>query len=180
MRILKKQIHESLNNIDLEDKKILKRVTARGIIVDKEDILMIYTKRYNDYSFPGGGVDSEESLIEGLKRELAEETGAQNVNVLNEFGIFEEIRPTHIDGYDCMHQISYFYLCSADRKLGKANPESYEISNGSEPIWVNIKKAIDHNFEVIKNKDESMGYSVQRETYVLQKILSEKKLKPFI
>lgn len=177
MKILKKDIHESLKNMNIEDKKILKRITARGIIIDKEDILLIYTKRYNDYSFPGGGVDSEESIIEGLKRELAEETGAKNVNILNEFGIFEEIRPTHIEGYDCMNQISYFYLCSADRELGKANPESYEISNGSKPIWVNIKKAINHNLEVIKNKDESMGYSVQRETYVLEKILSEYVLK---
>ena len=64
-------------------------------------------------------------------------------------------------------------MCTANRTLGKANPESYEIKNGSEPIWINIRQAIKHNLEVIKNANESMGYSVQRETYVLQKILSE-------
>ena len=134
MRLLKKEIHASLQDLQTDDKKVLKRITARGIIIDQEDILLIYTKRYNDYSFPGGGVDSEESLLDGLKRELAEETGAENVTVLREYGLFEEMRPTHLKEYDLMHQISYFYLCTANRTLGKATPESYEIKNGSEQI----------------------------------------------
>ncbi|MGB5823211.1 MAG: NUDIX domain-containing protein, partial [Proteocatella sp.] len=66
MKLLKSYTHNKVS--DIENKNIFKRTTARGIIIRDEEILLIYTKRYNDYSFPGGGVDSNEDLREGLLR----------------------------------------------------------------------------------------------------------------
>lgn len=63
MQLLKKVIHPHIESFD---GKIFKRVSARGVIEKDGKILLMYTKRYNDYTFPGGGVDSEEHLHEGL------------------------------------------------------------------------------------------------------------------
>jgi len=173
MNLIKNYVHEDVENKILTN--IHKRITARGIIMNGDEILMIYTKRYNDYSFPGGGVDPDEAIEEGLLRELSEETGAQNVKIISAFGRVEELRPIHYPEYDAMHQISYFYTCSADRKLGKANPEAYELKNGSEPVWVKLVDAIEHNRKVIEQNDESIGLSIHRETMVLEKILENQK-----
>jgi ADP-ribose pyrophosphatase YjhB (NUDIX family) len=163
MRLIETTVHESYK--EMSSQIIYERIAARAIVLNGEDILMIYTKRYNDYSFPGGGVDKGEDIKTGLYRELSEETGAENVSVISEFGSFEE--------YDIVHMMSYFYVCSANKVLGKSNPESYEIKNGSVPVWVNIHKAIKHNEAVMLAKEDSMGLSIARETMVLNMIVDE-------
>jgi 8-oxo-dGTP pyrophosphatase MutT (NUDIX family) len=163
-------IHKDVKNID---GRIYERIAARGIILRGCEILLLYTKRYNDYSFPGGGVDPEEDLITGLKRELLEETGAQNIEVIKEYGLFDEYRPSHYDDSDLIHMTSYFYICKIDNELGKSNLESYEIANGMSAVWIDINEAICHNKEVIANKEDSMGLSIERETFVLEMIAKE-------
>lgn len=51
---------------------------AGGVLVDRRGLLLVQNKRRNgevDWSTPGGVVDPGESAIEGLTREVAEETG---------------------------------------------------------------------------------------------------------
>jgi 8-oxo-dGTP pyrophosphatase MutT (NUDIX family) len=170
MRLLKKSIHSSLKNLDGNP---YKRRAARGIALNGSKILLLYTKRYNDYSFPGGGVEPHEDLIEGLKRELVEETGARDIEVTGKYGIYEEVRPVHYEGYDFMHMTSYFYTCDVAEDLGESDLEDYEIKNGMTAHWIDIHEAIAHNKDVMANKDEKMGLSIGRETYVLELVAAE-------
>ncbi|WP_392386741.1 hypothetical protein [Marinomonas primoryensis] len=57
MRLLKSSIHPSLNSLDQSS---FLRLTARGIILKGEEVLMLYTQRYDDYTLPGGGIDEGE------------------------------------------------------------------------------------------------------------------------
>lgn len=52
MRLIKKIIHQDLHTLE---GNAFERKTARAIILKGTTILMMYTKRYNDYTFPGGG-----------------------------------------------------------------------------------------------------------------------------
>ncbi|MCT4631122.1 MAG: NUDIX domain-containing protein [Firmicutes bacterium] len=158
-----------------ENLKTFERTAARAVVTVGNDILLIYTKRYDDYTIPGGGVDESEPIKEALKRELHEETGANNVKVISHFGTYEEYRP-YYKGYDQMHMISHIFVCNIDEKLGDAKPEEYEKSNGSVPVWVDIDKAIKHNEEVINSNPESMGLSIIRE-YELLKLIKEELMK---
>ena len=45
------------------------RKATRAIVMNGESILLLYTKRYHDYSLPGGGIDEGEDNITGLIRE---------------------------------------------------------------------------------------------------------------
>ncbi len=170
MRLLKKSIHSSLNSLEGNP---YKRRAARGIILNGSKILLLYTKRYNDYSFPGGGVEPHEDLVEGLKRELVEETGARDIEVTDDYGIYEEFRPVRYEEFDFMHMTSYFYKCNIAEELGESKLEDYEIKNGMSPHWIDIHEAIAHNRDVMSRKDEKMGLSIERETYVLELIASE-------
>lgn len=154
----------------LLNKRIYERIAGRAIVLKGEDILLIYTKRYNDYSLPGGGIDPGEDIKKGLVRELQEETGAVNIKIIEAFGTYEEHRPTYYENYDLIHMVSHCYLCDADKVLGDASPESYEVENGSVPIWKNIHEAIAFNQSVIKENEHSMGMSIRRETFLLEAI----------
>ena len=169
MKLLKKIINPELETLD---GRIFKRIAARGIILKEHKILLMYTKYYDDYSIPGGGVDSEEALIEGLKRELSEETGAQEIEVISEYGYIDEYRPYYKDDYDLMHMISYIYLCNIKGDLQEAQLEDYEIANGMKAKWVDIDEAIQHNKELIASNN-SIGYSLERETYILEHIKND-------
>ncbi|MCR2803982.1 NUDIX domain-containing protein [Paenibacillus soyae] len=170
MRLIRQLFHKDVN--DLQGKTFEQR-SARGIILDGSKILLIYTKRYNDYSFPGGGVAEDEDLFIGLHRELAEETGASRTKVLQEFGYIDEYRPHHKPEYDLIHMESYFYVCEIDHDFANVRLEDYEVANGSYPVWVDIREAIEHNRKVMANQEPSMGFSIERETIVLELVEAE-------
>ena len=169
MRLLKKTIHPKITNTSAST---FMRNAARGIVLNGEKILLLYTKRYHDYTLPGGGVDDHEDNIQGLIRELQEETGAQNITNIKPFGLYEELRPWYKDDYDIVHMKSYCYVCEIDSELASPNFEDYEINNGMTPLWVNIHQAIKHNEETLAKSDKK-GLSIERETFLLKLIVKE-------
>ncbi|EQB8915597.1 NUDIX hydrolase [Vibrio fluvialis] len=156
----------------LSQQRILQRKAARAIVLDGEDILMLYTERYHDYTLPGGGVDEGEDILQGMVRELEEETGAQNIHNIKPFGLYEEFRPWYKDDADVMHMVSYCFTCKIDRELGDTNYEDYEIKNGMKPVWINIRDAITHN-ELTMAESEKKGMNIERETFLLRLIAKE-------
>ncbi|MBO0214784.1 NUDIX domain-containing protein [Vibrio sp. Vb2880] len=156
----------------LSQHHILQRKAARAIVLDGEEILMLYTERYHDYTLPGGGVDEHEDILQGLVRELREETGAQNIHNIKAFGLYDEFRPWYKDDADILHMVSYCFTCQVDRELGETNYETYEINNGMKPVWINIRDAIAHNEQTMANSDKK-GMSIERETFLLRLIAKE-------
>lgn len=130
----------------------------------------MYTGRYNDYSLPGGGVDKNETIAEGLIRELEEETGARNIQIEEGIGIYEEFRPARTPGYDILHMISHIYKAGCDEVFDLPKFESYELKNGMKPVWIDVNEAIDHNKKVTESLEASMGLSVKRELFLLETI----------
>lgn len=92
MRLLKTAFHPDVSPVDITPESeltLVVRHAARGIVVEGENILLLYTERYRDYSLPGGGIDEGENFVEALKRELREETGAKNVRNIKPFVRYE-------------------------------------------------------------------------------------------
>ncbi|REG82126.1 NUDIX hydrolase [Marinomonas pollencensis] len=169
MRLLKSTVHPDIESLDSPS---FTRLAARGIILKGDKILMLYTQRYDDYTLPGGGIDPGENQMQGLVRELTEETGAQNIHNVEAFGLYEEYRPWHRDGFEIMHMKSYCYTCDIDEHLGETRFEDYEVKNGMKPMWINVHDAIRHNLEVMENSTKK-GLSIERETFLLSLIRDE-------
>ena len=167
MRNLKTHYHPDVET--LENKSVFTRFATRSIAIQGNSILLLYTERYEDYSLPGGGLDRGEDKVEGMRRELNEETGAVNIRNVQPFGIYEEFRPWYKPDYDIQHMISYCYTCDVDKELGDSNLESYETNNGMKALWINIHDAIDHNKKTMSTSDKK-GMSIERETFLLELI----------
>ncbi|WP_163933431.1 NUDIX hydrolase [Paraferrimonas sp. SM1919] len=170
MQTIASSIHPSIT--DVSNKTIFTRKSARAIVLKEQQILLLYTGRYDDYSLPGGGVDDGESIEQGLIRELAEETGANNIKVEKEFGLYEEIRPWNRHGYELVHMLSYCYVCSIGDQLDAPKLEDYEHANGMKPVWISLDEAIKHNQQTFSDSDKA-GLSLQREITLLKKIKQE-------
>lgn len=167
MQILKTHYHPEVKT--LENKSIFTRLATRSIAIQEDTILLLYTERYQDYCLPGGGLDKDEDKIEGMKRELSEETGAKAIKNIKPFGAYEEYRPWYKADFDIQHMISYCYTCNIDKELGDTNLESYEIKNGMKALWINIHEAIAHNKKTIATSAKK-GLSIERETFLLERI----------
>ncbi len=168
-----RELHLSIHpNIDIESGSKFIRHATRGITLRGEDILLLYTERYHDYSLPGGGIDDGEDHIKALKRELREETGAKNITNIKAFGVYEEYRPWYMPDFDIMHMLSYCYTCNIDKELGDTQLEHYEVANGMKPVWINIHTAIAHNEKTISESSKK-GMSINRETFLLKLIVKE-------
>jgi 8-oxo-dGTP diphosphatase len=55
--------------------EIIPRVAIYGIFIKEGMVLMVNDSRSKRWEFPGGGVDTGESELDALKREIFEETG---------------------------------------------------------------------------------------------------------
>ncbi len=170
MQLLKTHYHPEIKT--LEDKTIFTRFATRSIAMLDDNILLMYTARYEDYSLPGGGLDLGEDKIDGMRRELCEETGAKGIKNIKPFGIYEEYRPWYKPEYDILYMISYCYTCEINKELGDSNLESYEIKNGMKAVWINIYEAIKHNENTMATSSKK-GISINRETFLLR-LIAEK------
>jgi len=170
MQLITELIHPELKSIQ---GRVFRRHAARGIVLRNEQILLLFTERYNDFSFPGGGLDADEDIIVGLTRELEEETGASDIRIIQNVGYIEEYRPYWKPQYDLMHMTSHFYQCEVAAQLQPVRMERHEIANGMRPVWIDLHEAIAHNQAVMQRQETSMGQSIQRETFMLRKVASE-------
>ena len=71
---MKQIITNKYNLTDSDMTEIVKRVKIL-IINSKNEILLAYS--HNDYQFPGGHVEENETLIQAINREVLEETGIE-------------------------------------------------------------------------------------------------------
>lgn len=120
---------------------IFKRTAVRGIIFDKDKLLLVKTK-HGDYKFPGGGVNKGETPEQALLREIAEETGYADVSVCCKFGhAFEQNIDWFVDNA-YFQMDSYYFICKLNSDLRcDTHQEDYEKDLGYEAVKIDLKTA---------------------------------------
>lgn len=135
------------------------RNRATGIVInDRKEIILMNLTNMDFHMLPGGGVDSNENMEEGLYRELKEETGA-NVEIISELGIVVENLEQRK-----MKQITYFYLTKVVGEIQEPNFMPDELEQGYQVEWYSIDKAI----KILEEENEYEEYIKQRELVAIK------------
>jgi ADP-ribose pyrophosphatase YjhB (NUDIX family) len=99
------------------------RKAARAIIIQGDKTLVMHRNKHGSqfYTLVGGQVDDHETMEEGLKREIKEETG---MDVVRSRLVFVELHPAP-------YNEQYIYLCEV------ADDSNVAIQNTSEEALMN-------------------------------------------
>lgn len=115
-------------------------ITRFGVRVllfnERQEICVIKSEKYDYMQLPGGGIEKDESILDGLKRETREETGFL-IKDIKPLGITIEKRGDIRNTHEFDQDISYIFSASPDKEVG-TNYMDDEIAEGFKPIWISL------------------------------------------
>ena len=168
MRLLNEIFHQ--NGLNLSGKTVT-REAVRGIIFDRDRLLMIFSKRNGDYKFPGGGVKKGEDYRKALIREIKEESGVDDVTIGKGFGLVIEYDLPIEKEFDLFKMTSRYYLCSIGNRMGEQQLDPYEQDLGFTARWISIELALNTNRVLLQEKFPDIPRWVRRETFILEELM---------
>lgn len=123
------------DGITKEDcKDVPLRFGARGIVKKEDKFLLVHNKKWDFYTFPGGGIEENESKEDACYREVLEETGVK-VKVLS---LKTTVKEYFIDS----KWTNFYYICEYI-EMGEPNLTEEEIEVGMETVWLTLEEILD-------------------------------------
>ncbi len=136
------------------DGSVFSRPSARAVIIKNGKIAMVYSKKYNYYKFPGGGIEADECIKDALIREISEETGLCVIR--------DSIRE-----YGQVHRIQK----GTKEDIEQQNLDKYEADEGFTLEFLEPQTAIDVNRKT--KPDDFTQVMLEREALVLELLMQE-------
>lgn len=123
------------------------RPSARAIIRAADGRLaMVYSRTYQYYKFPGGGIRYGENPAEALLREVREETGILiKKDSVREYGSVLRLQKSGRQENTVFEQENFYYTCSAEEQAGSQNLDDYEKEAGFELRYISARDAAAEN-----------------------------------
>ena len=129
------------------------RETCRGIAMAKDQVLLTYMRKLDQWFIPGGKLEEAETLEACCIRELAEETGYRVVPLTH----FLTVRETYPEWL----YISHYFVCSIVGQT-QAYLTPYEERMGLELCWMPLNNAM----ALFSHRAKHAEKEVQRGSYL--------------
>ena len=165
---------DNKNLLDFNNSNIILRKAVRAVIINKNQILMALLEKTDEYKFPGGGREENETVEEALKREVLEEVGYNVIKINKKIGTITEYAIAKEGGNNIFKMVSEYYSVEVEDKQLKQNLEEYEEELLFRPCWVEIEKAFKTNNDKIEKKYKTTS-GIHRETIALKILVNEYK-----
>ena len=105
---------------------------AGTILINKNKIGLIYRDNYDDYSFPKGHLEDNESLVECAIRETNEETKREVTLLLEEPIYIEDYTSSRNEECRC-----YYYLVKDNGHSDNTSEDTHDL------VWLDFDKVSD-------------------------------------
>ena len=148
------------------------RNSARAVMISGGKILMIHSKKYDYYKFPGGGIEKGEDPVTALIRETREEAGLIVLpDSVREYGCVHRAKRGSKDPTERFIQDNFYYICSASDDVLPQKLDSYEEEEGFVPVYIDPRTAIEKNRSVGDTPYDKEMF--EREAGVLELLIKE-------
>lgn len=127
---------ELYSDKDMDTADFAQRDAVRGVIMDENEyISLLYRWKFDEYTFPGGGVESEETLEQALRREMREEAGVEIQDIVS-LGMT-------IEYFQCreMKNHSYAFFAKVHGEKKEPQLEDYEREAWARIEWYSVDEA---------------------------------------
>lgn len=124
--MLEVRINQTEFNQDVRTK-----VAARALIIKDNKIAILYSKKYNAYITPGGGVEENETLEEACIRESIEETG-MIVEPIEKIAILD-------CNYPRIRIVHNYFVCKYVSDTNQVDRTQQEIDQDLELQWLDLE-----------------------------------------
>lgn len=119
---------------------MLFRVTARCIILDSDGRLLVQLSKKGDfYRLPGGRIRPEETVIQGLQRELQEELGIEKIDDAKLVFVVDSFYKRRSG---IVHEVGLYFLCKINGTLESLKPREEHL----RIKWVRPEELSSENF----------------------------------
>ena len=105
-----------------------KKESAGGVITNNKGQVVVVNQNYNSWSLPKGHVDPGESHLDAAKREILEETGLTELELIGKLGSYERFRISlkNEDNPE-LKNLTFFHFTTTQLELkpiDETNPEA--------------------------------------------------------
>lgn len=153
------------------DGTVFSRPSARGVILREGKVAMIHSSKFNYYKFPGGGIESGETAVEAMIREVAEEAGLTVLpGTIREYGRVHRVSKGR--DADIFVQDNDYFLCDVADAVGSQQLDTYEQDASFTLEYVTAAHAIRTNREA-SHDGFPYGTMTERDARVLEMLLAE-------
>ena len=133
---------------------------------------MIYSRKYDYYKFPGGGIEKGEDPIDAMIRETREEAGLIVIpETVREYGYVHRMQKSDYDPAECFVQDNFYFFCDVLEAVSSQNLDDYEAEESYQLVFVDPEAAIKANRSVKESPYNPMMF--EREARVLEMLISE-------
>ncbi len=151
--------------------RILRRDSARAIIILGGKVAMVHSLKYDYYKFPGGGIEEGESRQEALIRETLEESGLRVIpESVKEYGVVRRQEPRNRK-YDYFLQDNFYYLCDVYPGVARQDLDDYESDERFTLEYVDPAEAAQTN--LTGDHGPKSPVMLTREARVLELLIKE-------
>lgn len=142
------------------------RRTSRAIVINEEGkCAVLYSKRHDLYTLPGGGIEAEEDEVSALIREVFEETGC-TCDTIQQLGIVSENR-----GHQDFTTLSYYFVVHTKGSSGQLCLTEKEEEDKISLLWCSLEEVY-HYIKDVEHNTNQRKFLQARDAAALGKIIN--------
>ena len=102
--------------------------SAGGIVVNSDGLIAMVNQPNGAWTFPKGHIDEDESILDAAKREVYEESGINQLELVEDLGSYQryQMGRDRLDDMSELKTIHFFLFKTNQSTIGPIDPENPE------------------------------------------------------